>query len=240
MLEDGQYQCIHLGCFWISVSPVFQVGRNFSAYVALFDNQFLNFEVEDGKIGSFVCPVNGGTVCVDIFPGFPMSLSNPWLSKFWILLIAIKGLDRKLQDSYLSVKVTCMFRLIKIGGSSLSGTLKVCMFRLIKSGRSSPSGTLKVKTKCGFTHREGFIIQELKIPELWDTTGHELYTKSFLYKKWVRVLDAGLLQVCLNILNVKLKTIKMNKPTLNIGAATDKRRRSEIPEWSRPRRTFNL
>lgn len=52
----------------------------------------------------------------------------------------------------------------------------------------------------------------------------------FFYNKWVKVLEASLLQVCLNIINVKLKATKMNKQTLNNGVATDKIYRYRIPK----------
>lgn len=214
MLQRGQYEFIHFGCFRITVSPAFQLGRNCSAYVALFDNRWLNFE--KGKIGSFVCLLNGGPVCVDIFPGFPMSLSDAGISKSWKLLIAVKGLDRKLQaSSYLSVKVSCMFRLTELG--EMTGC-----------------DTLKVETKCGSTQseREGPIIQELRIPEFWDTNGREpnkdiyknfsvqemiqspgRWSLTSMFKPLVRVLETTLLyKPAVRDLKAKSFTMQLVKP----------------------------
>jgi hypothetical protein len=119
MLKEVQYFLIHFACFRIFLSPLFRVGRNCSAYVALFDNRLLNFE--RGKIGSFVCPLHQGPVCVDIFPGYPISLSNAWLS--WKLLIAVKGLVSRVHaDPLLCTNSYKQFKLLKFISHSFPKT----------------------------------------------------------------------------------------------------------------------
>jgi hypothetical protein len=194
MLKEVQYSLIHFGCFRISLSPLFRLGRNCSAYVALLDNRFLNFE--QGKIGSFVCPLHQGPVCVDIFPGYSISLSDAWLS--WKLLIAVKGLHRKREASYLSVKVSCMFKLINTDG------VLGC-------------GNVKVKTKFGSTQSEGSVIQELRIPEFWDMTGHnpnmDVYKNFSLQEKSLRCWSVRSVFKPVRVLKTKNFTLQLVKPS---------------------------